>query len=165
MDATCALVRIRQVTDDGTQQTNWKRFTNERFAVEFSYPSPTPQGHEVEVTEERADDHRGEMERVHLSSPESAELYLEVARFVGITPQDEYANHGTYLKKRFGPGAVSELTETSLLERPAWTYSLWWPEHDRTVVLLPLGSDTYRIIYDPHSALNDEVIATLAVVE
>ena len=58
--------------------------------------------YEVEVKEERAHDHRGEMERVHLSSPESAELYVEVARFVGITPQDEYANHGSYLKKRFG---------------------------------------------------------------
>src|SRR6185437_8183915 len=74
--------------DDLTEQTDWERFTNARFAVEFSYPSPTPQGYGVEVIEERAHDHRGDMERVHLSS-ESAELYLEVARFVGITPQDE----------------------------------------------------------------------------
>ena len=151
--------------DDTTEQRNWERFRNERFALEFSYPSPTPQGYEVEVTEERAHDHRGDMERVHLSSPESAELYFEVARFVGITPHDEYANHGSYLKKRFGAGSVSELTETTLLERPAWTYGLRWPGHDRSVILLPLSSDTYRIIYDPHSTLNDDVIATFEIVE
>jgi hypothetical protein len=146
-------------------QSDWQRFTNPRFRLEFSYPSPTPQGHEVERKEQRVDDHRGDMERVHLSSPSSGELYFELARFAGITPQDEYANHRPYLEQRFGPGAVMELSETTLLNRPAWAYGIKSPETERAVLLLHLDGDSYRIIYDPRSALNDQVIATLAIVE
>jgi hypothetical protein len=143
----------------------WEQYANPRFAVEFSYPSPTPREHEVVRQEERAHDHRGDIERVHLSSPTSGELYFELARFRGIAPQDEYANHRPYLEKRFGKDGVSELTETTLLDRPAWAYGIRWGEGERAVLLLPLGGDTYRIIRDPRSALNDEVLATLTVCE
>jgi hypothetical protein len=143
---------------------DWQRFVNPRFAVEFSYPAVTPQGHEVERKEQRVEDDRGDMERVHLSSPASGELYLEVARFGGIAPQDEYANHRPFLERRFGRGSVTELAETTLLQRPAWTYGIRWPEAERTVLLLHLEPDTYRIIYDPRSELNEQVLATLAIV-
>ena len=145
--------------------SDWQRFTHPRFRVEFSYPSPTPQGHEVERNEQRVQHHRGDMERVHLSSPTSGELYFELARFAGITPQDEYANHRPYLEQRFGSGAVTELNETTLLGWPAWTYGIQWPEAERAVLLLQLEADTYRVIYDPRSELNDQVVATLTIVE
>jgi hypothetical protein len=34
---------------------------------------------------------------------------------------------------------------------------------ERSVLLLRVGRDTYRIIYDPRSELNTEVIATLTI--
>jgi hypothetical protein len=144
---------------------DWQRFSNPRFRVEFSYPDPTPQGQEVERREQHVHDDRGEMERVHLSSPASGELYVEVARFVAIAPQDEYEDHRPSLEHRFGEGSVTELRETTLLEQPAWTYAIRWPEAERAVLLLHLGGDTYRIIYDPRSELNDQVLATLSVVD
>jgi hypothetical protein len=144
---------------------DWQRFSNPRLGVEFSYPDPTPTGHEVERKEQHVQDERGEMERVHLSSPASGELYVEVARFAEISPQEEYANHRPYLEQRFGEGAVTALTQTTLLERPAWTYRIRWAEGERSVLLLPLEGDTYRIIYDPRSELNEQVLATLAIAE
>jgi hypothetical protein len=82
--------------------------------VEFSYPLTTPQGHAVEQLEEHVEDHRGDMERVHLSSPESGELYFEIARFRELTPRDDYLSHGKYLAQRFGPDSVSPLVETTV---------------------------------------------------
>ena len=125
----------------------------------------TPLGQRVERNEQQRDN----LERVHLSTPDRQELYVEVARFRGITPQDEYANHRPYLEQRFGADAVSELTQATVLDRPGSSYSIGWNEEgrpmERAVRLLQVGRDTFRIIYDPRSELNDQVIATLAVEE
>ena len=133
--------------------------------MEFSYPAVTPQGHAVERTEERIRDHRGDLERIHLTSRESRELYLEVVRFRDLAPQDEYLRHRPHLEQRFGADSVTELTETSLREWPAWAYAFRWDDGERSVLLLQVDGGTYRIIYDPRSELNAEVIATLTIVE
>jgi hypothetical protein len=147
------------------QRPDWKRFTRSGFRVEFSYPAVTPQGHAVERNEEPFRDYA----RVHLSSPDRQELYLEVVRFDELAPEDEYLHHRPYLEKRFGADSITALTETSLQGRPAWTYGFRWDEGERTtersVFLLRMGRDTYRIIYDPRSQLNADVIATLTIAE
>jgi Protein of unknown function (DUF3303) len=147
----------------------WERFTRPGFRLEFSYPAVSPRGQAVDRTEEHAVDHRGDIERIHLSSPDRSELYVEVARFRGIAPEDEYANHGTYLKQRFGPDEVTDLTSTSLQGRPARSYSFRSDEEgrpmERSALLLHVGDDTYRVIYDPRSALNDEVLATIVITD
>jgi hypothetical protein len=102
---------------------------------------------------------------VHLTSPGSTELYVELMRFGGISPRDEYLQHRPYLEQRFGTGSVTELSETSLRGRAAWTYAFRWDEGERSVLLLEVDGDTYRVIYDPRSALNAGVIETLEVVE
>lgn len=119
------------------EPANWQRLRRPGFMVELSHPPVTPQGHAVEQVEERAQDHRGDIERVHLSSPESGELYFEVARFRGLTPNDEYLSHARYLARRFGSDSVGPLLETTIAGRQASTYSIRWPDHERSVVLSP----------------------------
>jgi hypothetical protein len=143
----------------------WQRFTRPGFRVECNYPTVTPQGHAAERVEEQAVDHRGDFERVHISSREGGELYVEIVRFRDLAPQDEYLKHRAYLERRFGADAVTELTETSLVGRPAWAYGFRWDEGERAVLSLEVASDTYRVIYDPRSELNAEVLATLTVAE
>ena len=142
---------------------DWHRFKRPGFVVEFSYPRVTPQGHPVEQFEEHVQDHRGDMERVHLSSPKSGELYFEVARFRELAPQDDYLSHKKYLAQRFGPDSVSPLVETAVEGRPAWAYSISGADHERSVLMLHLAGDTYRFIYDPRSELNHRVIDTLTI--
>ncbi len=115
--------------------SDWQGFARPGFKVAFRYPAVTPQGHAVERTEEPFRDN----ERVHLSSPDRQELYLEVVRFHDLSPQDEYLHHKPYLEQQ------------QTLER--------------LVFLLRVDRYTYRIIYDPRSALNTEIIATLTVAE
>jgi hypothetical protein len=147
------------------ERPDWKRFTRPGFRVEFSYPAVTPQGRAVERNEEAFRDYA----RVHLSSPDTQELYLEVVRFDGVAPEDEYLHHRPYLEKRFGADSITALTETSLQGRPAWTYAFRWDEGERAmeraVFLLPVGRDTYRIIYDPRSQLNADVIGTVTIAD
>jgi hypothetical protein len=142
-------------------ERDWQRLTRPGFKVELSHPATTPQGHAVE----RAEDERGDAQRVHLTSPGSAELYVELMRFGGMSPKDEYLHHRPYLEQRFGPGSVTELSETSLRGRAAWAYAFRWDAGERSVLLLDVDGDTYRVIHDPRSALNAEVIETLEVVE
>ena len=148
-----------------TESSDWQRFARPGFAIELSYPAVTPQGHAVQRTEERIQDHRGDLELIHLTSRESGELYLELVRFRDLAPAAEYASHRGYLEQRFGAESVTALTETSLQDRPAWAYAFRWDEGQRSVLLLQLGSDTYRVISDPRSALNAQVVATLTITE
>jgi hypothetical protein len=147
------------------EPSNWERLAHPGFRVELSYPAVTPEGRPVERTDERIKDHRGDMERVHLTSRDGRELYVEVARFRGLEPEDEFLNHRRSLEQRFGADSVTELTETTLGGQPAWAYSFRWDDGERSVLLLQVGGDTYRVIHDPRSALNDEVIATLTVAD
>lgn len=62
----CSQLSSRSVSSG---PADWHRFKRPGFVVEFSYPRVTPQGHVVEQFEEHVQDHRGDMERVHLSSP------------------------------------------------------------------------------------------------
>ena len=147
------------------QHAGWQRVEPEGFALTLDHPAVTPQGVTVERADERVADHpvAGRFERVHLTSPGSGEVYGEVARFPGRTPQDEHATHRPHLEHRFGAGSVSELSETIAAGRQAWTYGLRWDGGERSVLLIEVDGDTYRVIHDPRSDLNAEIVGTLAV--
>ena len=141
-----------------SEASQWQPFSRRGWSIQFDYPDPTPQGFAIrrDETPFRAN------ERVHLSSPESQELYFEVVRFRELAPEDEYTSHKPYLEQWFGTDSVTALTETSLHGRPVLTYAFRWDGGERSVLLLQEGGDTYRVIYDPRSPLNADVLATLA---
>jgi hypothetical protein len=145
----------------GTDMADWQQFARSGFRVRFRYPVLTPRGRPVDCAEEQRDDGV----RVHLTSRDSRDVYVEVRQFLGLAPGDEYARHKGYLEQRFGAGATTELTATSLGRWPGWAYAFQWEQGERSVLLLPVLHDTYRIIYDPRSPLNMQVIATIALVE
>jgi hypothetical protein len=139
----------------------WRRLTHPDFSLDFSYPEVTPQGHAVK----RDDQPFMGYTRVHLSSPETRELYIEVVRFHDLAPENDYLTHRSYLEQRFGKGSVTGLTRTSLSGRPAWAYGFRWDEGERAVRLLEVSGETYRLLYEPRSELNHQVIATLTIPE
>ena len=151
--------------DDGLSE--WSRLSIPGFRVQLRYPAITPRGCTVERADERVDGHpiAGDFERVHLTSRDSGELYVELVRFPGRSPQDEYRLHHPHLVERFGEDAVTALTETTFGAWPAWSYSFRWDDGERAVLLLTVAGDTYRVIYDPRSELNERVLHTLTVTE
>jgi hypothetical protein len=141
----------------------WQTVTFAGSEVAFSYPAVTPQGQTVERVVEQARDHRGDIERMHLSSPDKHELYVEVIRFRDLSAQEEYERHRSHLEQRLGEGSVTPLNETTFGERPAWTYGFRWDDGERSVLSLEVDGDTYRILWNPRSELNSKVVATMVV--
>jgi hypothetical protein len=142
--------------------SGWNRFARPGFLLEFCYPDPVADGRPVARDERPFSGYS----RVHLSSPDRSELYFEVVRFDDLTPQDEYRLHRPHLEQRFGADSISPLTEARLGDWPAFAYSFGWVEAERamkrSVLLVEVRGESYRIIFDPRSELNTRVIATLA---
>jgi hypothetical protein len=139
----------------------WRAFVRPDLRVRFDHPVVTPHGRVVEVAEEARD---GGM-RVHLTAPGSTELYVELVVFAGTTPEQEYERHRDQLTRRFGPSAVTDLTSTRHGRWQGWAYAFHGNGIQRSVLLLPVGRDTCRIVHDPRSQLSAEVVATVVVVE
>jgi hypothetical protein len=147
--------------DQSTDTSDWQQFLRAGFKLRFSYPTVTPEGHEVDLAEEESEG----ASRVHLTSRDSQEIYVEITHFAGLTPDQEYAHHRPYLEQRFGAGSVGEAGTSTLGGFPVWTYAFRWDQGERSVILFNLGGDTYRIIYDPRSPLNEQIISTISVLE
>jgi hypothetical protein len=136
---------------------NWKYFTDSRFALGFRYPQATPQGHIVEWAESQKDD----VVRVHFTSKDSQELYFEVTKYFGLPAQVEYQQHKESLEERPEEFVVSGLKEIHWMSQPAYEYSIKWDNRARMVILLETDDATYRILYDPYSPLNIQILSTL----
>lgn len=137
----------------------WHAFDDPRIELSFRYPDPTPGGQAVR----KIDAERDGALIVHYLT-EDRELYFELRRYPRLTAHEEYGRHRVYLEDRFGAGAVSPLTETTLAGRPSHTYSFRWPEGERVSIVLSTGAATYRIIYNSASSLNAEVLATVEII-
>jgi hypothetical protein len=100
---------------------------------------------------------------VHLLTRSSTEVYFEVRRYPNLTAEAEYAAHTAQLAQRFVEAgfAATALAPTTLAGWPAQVYAFRWQLHERAVVLLPLDGVLYRIIYDPRSTLNVEILETV----
>lgn len=136
---------------------NWQHFVYPGFALGLRYPPITPQDHVVEKVESQ---HDGAI-RVHLISKESRELYFEITKYVDLPAQVEYHKHKEYLKSRPDDYMVSDLQNIRWMSQIAYEYSIKWRQGARIVKLIETDDATYRVLYDPNSPLNVQVLSTL----
>jgi hypothetical protein len=136
---------------------NWQHFVYPGFALGFSYPEITPQGYIVE----KAETQDGERIRLHFTSKESHELYFEITKYIDLRAQAEYKSHKEYLENRLDAYVVSDLREIRWMSQTAYEYSIKWREGARIVILIETDDATYRVLYDPNSPLNVQVLSTI----
>jgi hypothetical protein len=136
---------------------NWQHFVYPGFALGFRYPQTTAQGHIVEKVESQMD----EAIRVHFTSKDSHELYFEITKYINLPAQVEYQEHKEYLENRSGTYVVSDLKEIRWMSQRAYEYSVKWQQGRRVVILMEADNATYRILYDPNSPLNVQVLSTI----
>ena len=137
----------------------WEIFIDRKFRLCFKYPAMTPQGQLVDL--EQSQNH--DSTRVHLISRDSQEVYFEVRQYRNLLPQEEYQRHKAYLEKRFALEgfAITELTDQMLGVLSARQYSFRWDDKQRVAILIQENEVTYRIIYDPRSLINVQILSTL----
>ena len=136
---------------------DWLHFSDPRFALGFQYPEITHQGHFVEWTESEEDD----FVRVLFRSKDSREVYFEITKYQDLSAQMEYQQHKDNLEKRPERFAVTDLKEIRWMSQPAYEYSIKWSQAARVARLIETENNTYRILYDPYSPLNVQILLTL----
>ena len=94
-------------------------------------------------------------------------MYFEVVYYPNLLAQEEYQQHKQYLEKRFelGDFTITGLNETRLGLHPAYEYAFKWGQKERAVILVQKDHAMYRIIYDPYSPLNLQVLSTIEFME
>ena len=139
----------------------WMLFEDQRFSLVFKIPEGTPQGHNVE----RIDSQQDIAVRVHFVSRNSKEVYFEVTKYVDLAPMVEYQLHKADLERRFSDLSITDLETSHWKSFPAHVYSFRWNKSTRSVLLVKRGNCTYRILYDPQSKLNTEILSTVEWME
>jgi hypothetical protein len=138
--------------------TTWRTFSHPDFSFYFQYPDPTPEGYVVERKEGGVEP---AVTRVHLTSPGSQELYFEVGCYPDLTAEAAYEQFKEVLTRQFGEVEVGSLEGTTVAGRPGFTFTFRWAAGTRAVVFVPYNGILYRIVYNPQSPLNVQVLSTL----
>jgi predicted kinase len=147
-----------QANDENATQTNgWQLFDDSRFDLQFRYPRETSEGNRIEKKERQ----ENEVIRVHLVSRDSQQLYLEVTKYQGLDPKQEYERHKEDLEKRFQELSITDIQAIDWKSLPGYQYSFEWPQGRRSVMVFDRNGSTYRILYDPRSPLNLQVLSTV----
>ena len=141
----------------------WQYLIISGFQIRFRYPSKTHQGSPVERLESKHQD----SSRVHLVSKGSQEVYFEVSKYADLPPQDEYLQHKANLESRpeFGELTVTNLENSHLNGLTICQYGIRWNQGERVVLLLQQDLATYRVIYDPRSPINTQILSTIEIIE
>jgi hypothetical protein len=132
-------------------EATWQNFALDGLGVRFRYPTTTPTGHAVEMDDFRA----------HFRSPDSAEVYFELSRHLHPSAQEFYAREREFLLRQLPDAAVGDLTATTVGGASAHRFTVRWAMGERVMLLIERAPGLYRIVYDPRSPLNEQVLATL----
>ena len=136
----------------------WQRFSDPAFGVTFSFPDSTPEGFRIKKQIRKT----GELNRIHLSSPESGELYFELSCYPnGLDPKTGRQQLVDENKQRFQDIKATSLEEASVAAIPAQLFTFTWREASRHVLFFEIDRAAYRIIFDPQSHLNHQILSTV----
>ncbi len=136
----------------------WHRFSDPDFGVTFSFPDSSPAGYEIKRKLWKT----GEMNRIHLSSPESSELYFELTCYLKeLDPERGRKMLVDENRQRFQNFNATPLEESSAAPVPAQSFTFSWREAARHVLFFDFNKLTYRIIFDPQSQLNHQILSTV----
>lgn len=137
--------------------THWVQYDDQDLGVRVRIPDPTPMGRSIRFEEKRHPD----CYRVHLTSHESQEVYFEIGRYVGVTQDDAVRRFTNGLPEDLGTPQLTGPEAAIVSGHPAARLKVRWPDRVRWVYFLHLGGDTFRVILDPTSGLNVQMLASL----
>jgi hypothetical protein len=126
------------------------------FPFRFTYSDPTPGGAPVIVHARR-----GEWGfRLHLISEGSSEVYFEVGRYEQLPKQTAIKQFIRDVSRRIEGLHHSQMVEIEWQGLMANRFSIDWPGTERVVLFFEQDAALYRIIYDPASQINLEILAS-----
>ena len=133
-------------------------FTNKQLPITLHYPDPTPLGYPVKVIEKRSE----VSYRVHLISDGSYEIYFEIGKYLTLSTTEAINRFQTGLIESANNVEIDPIETSIFLSRPAYFLKARWTDKERQVVFVEYEETVCRIIYDPASDINKQILRTLA---
>lgn len=127
-------------------------------------PEITPGGQTVEVLQE---EHTGK-NRMHAHSPDLSELYFEIVSYEGIAAHDvAISEQKTFLSDRSQDARISDTKRCTVhgFEATEFCFEgmLEGCSKVRRFIFVDSPIRTYRIVYDPTSRVNEQVLDSFVV--
>ena len=129
-------------------------------------PTTTPSGQGVEILK----DQREGAHRVHAQSPDAAELYFEIVSAPGLMNHEQaVAEQKAYLTYQSSDAAITATKQSVVRSFRATEFgfegTLGGQWKIRRFIFLDSALRTYRIIYDPRSTVNEQILDSLVLQE
>jgi hypothetical protein len=134
----------------------WLRFADPRFDFEFSYPA-TGTAKMITVREDERTDRR----RVHISTDDARDVYFELERVDRRTVAEGVAELSSDLGARYGDATFADLEPVMLAGLRASLLRFTFADRVRAAYFTERASPAHRVILDPRSPTNLEILATL----
>lgn len=144
---------------------DWTRTLHLAPRLVVHYPTATASGEPVELDQTE----REGIRRIWIRSPDRQEIYFEAVTYPGRADHLElWASQRRFHLTALGRTDpwIDDPASAVLLSLPATRYDLGWTDHgrpmQRTCHFADLESCTIRVIFDPRSPTNHEILARLA---
>jgi len=127
-------------------------------------PTTTPSGQPIEIVK----DQRTGAHRIHAQSPDAAELYFEIVSASGLINHEEaVAQQKAFLSSQSFDAAITATKQSVVRSFAASEFgfegTLGGRWKVRRFIFLDSALRTYRIIYDPRSTVNEQILDSLVI--
>jgi hypothetical protein len=136
---------------------SWQTFAHPEFALRFRFPITTPQGQSIEIRESEDE----EIRRVHLITEDRQAVYVEITYYANLPAQQAYDRFKRELEQAEEAAHIDELKTVAFGGLPAFEFNFKRGELERAVVLVPRQQALYRLLYNPQSSLNRQILGTV----
>jgi len=136
---------------------DWTIFERSDWSVTLRYPDPTPTGCPVRIHERIQETGH----RFHFVSEGSDEVYFEIGRYPENSVEHVKAVFIEDVTDRIEGIEVGAPEQATIAGRSATRFEIRWPGKRRLIHLLGVDGVTHRVILDPDSELNLEILDSL----
>ena len=136
---------------------SWQTFAHPEFALRFRFPITTPQGQSIEIRETE----RAGGRRVHLLTEDRQAVYFEVTYYAEQAAEQAYQQLKQEGEQATETAEIDDLQPGAFGGLPAFEFTFKRGDLERAVILVPRQQALYRLLYNPHSALNRQILGTV----
>jgi hypothetical protein len=136
---------------------SWQTFAHPEFALRFRFPITTPQGQSIEIRESEDE----EIRRVHLITEDRQAVYFEVTYYAEQAAEQTYQQLKQEGERATEAVEIDDLQTVAFGGLPAFAFNFKRGELERAVILVPRQQALYRLLYNPQSSLNRQILGTV----
>jgi len=135
----------------GASRPNWLSFSAPGLGLSLHYPGAAADGELVEMDDFRA----------HFRTMNSPQVYFEVSRHTGVSSTELYRRETAAIRRASPDARVSDAASVSFAGCDAQQFTVTFPDKERVFTLIERDGRVYRVIYDPRSPVNGDIISTI----